>query len=39
MLAIFLLLRPSLGAFAAVVAWGGSIAALRIATWADRRPA
>ncbi len=38
MLAIFLILRPSIGAFASVVAWAGSIAALRIATWADRRP-
>ena len=38
MLAIFLILRPEMGAFASVVAWGGSLAALRIATWADCRP-
>lgn len=38
MLATFLILRPEMGAFASVVAWAGSIAAFRIATWADRRP-
>ena len=39
MLAVFLLLRNSIGAFASVLAWGSSLVALRIATRADRRPA